>query len=479
MESIQKFINVLNSHKNRKENILKRLKTHVNDNTVYFQNVSRETLITFANLGSDQYLCFDTESCRDFEDNEKERVWCWSLSNTINDLVIYGYSIDDFMSLMERLYDYKEFSFAKKSKTKNINVRLWVHNLAWDFEFMKYWLDQNDYKYYSKILYSDNTVEDEELDENSWNVVENNGQVYNATINMKMPDLVFGKKHFKSFIKLKFYDSAKLIPDQLKTIGTDIISIDEMFNKLGEEFDYEKIRPYDYNLTDIEKCYIYNDVYILKEFINQYYIQNGLVGFTASGIAFNNMLNYMFPDSKKKYEEFTQKYPEIKDRKVTTLIDDSYNGGYTFCNPLNKCKVVEKEGHSIDRNSSYPSAMKYDKLPYGIPKYFKGKYKHDSDYDIAIQKIHFDGFKRKNGSHIGFIKIGSCCSFMQDIKKYGYKNNDYVGSNFDEDGELLTYNYNLVLTLDELELLLSVYDFYTYRRVGDTILKGSKNLVIK
>jgi len=473
---INKFYNCLSAEK---QNIIDRLKEHVNENLIHFRNVSRETIQLLANLDNNNYLCFDTESCRDFNNTDHERVWCWSLSNTINDIVIYGYLLEDFFNFIQELYVWKEFNFDKKAKTKNLNIKMWVHNLAWDFEFLKYWLKDNNYKYYSKIMYEDNSVEDEFLDCNAWNIVENNGQVYNSTIQMKMKDISFGKKHFKSFIKIKMYDSVKLIPEKLETIGTNIIKIDKMFYKLGSEFDYEKIRAYDYILEDIEKAYIYNDVYILKEFIKQYYIDNGLVGYTASGISFNNMLNFMFPNAPKKYEEFTEVYPEIKDKKIIQLIDDSYSGGYTYCNPKHKGKVIEKEGHSIDRNSSYPSAMKYNKLPYGMPRYFKGKYKFDDNYDIAMQKIHFDGFRRKKGSSIGFIKIGSCCDFLQDIKEYGFKKNDYTSTNFDNEGQLMTCNYNLVLTIDELELLKSVYDFYTYRTIGNTVLKGSKNLVKK
>jgi len=479
-EEKKELVNRLcNSLLTQKQIIIDRLKEHVNNNLIHFQNVSHETIQLLANLGKDEYLCFDTESCREYFNNEHERVWCWSLSNTINDIVIYGYSLDDFFNFMKELYKWKEFNFDKKAKSKNLNIKMWIHNLAWDSEFCKYWFDKNGYKYFSKIMYDDNSVEDEFLDCNAWNIVENNGQVYNATIQMKMNDIKIGKKTFKSFIKIKMYDSVKLIPDKLETIGTDIIKVDKMFYKLGSEFDYEKIRPYDYILEDIEKCYVYNDVYILKEFIRQYYINNNLNGYTASGIAFNNMLNFMFPNASKKYEEFTNVYPEIKDRKIIELIDDSYSGGFTYCNKKHKGKVIEKEGHSVDRNSSYPSAMMYNKLPYGIPKYFTGKYKFDENYDIALQKVHFDGFRRKEGSHIGFIKIGSCCDFLQDIKEYGYKKNDYTHTNFDENGQLMTCNYNLVLTIDELELLKSVYDFYTYRKIGDTTLKGSKNLVKK
>lgn len=459
--------------------LLIKLNNHVSQNLIHFQNVSCETLKFLANLNSSDWLCFDTESCRDFNNNEKERVWCWSLSNTVDDLVVYGNTLEDFMCFMKELYMYHTFNFDKKSKTKNINIKMWVHNLSWDFEFFKYYLDENNFKYYSKILYDDNSVEDEVLDCNSWNVVENNGQVYNSTINIKMNDLVLGKKKFKSFIKIKMYDSVKLVPDKLDTIGRKIIKIDEMFNKLTSEFDYDMIRPYDYKLTDIEKCYIYNDVYILKEFIRQYYIENNLDGFTASSIAFNNMLNFMFPEEKKKYDEFVKVYPEIKDVKIIELIDDSYSGGFTYCNPKHKGNVIEKLGHSIDINSSYPAAMKYKKLPYGVPKYFKGKYVYDEVYNIAFQKVHFDGFKRKNNSNLGFIKIGSCCDFLQDIKEFGFKGNDYASTNFDKEGNLITYNYNLVFTIEELKLLESVYDFYTFRRAGEEVLKGKRNLVKK
>lgn len=459
------------------KNIFEKLKNKVNENMKYWGDVEKEELKLLANLSKSDFLCFDTESCRDYKNNNNERVWCWSLSNTVNDMVIYGYTIDHFITFINNLYLFKQFTFTKTTKSKNFNLKLWVHNLGWDIEFFKYWLVDNEYTYVSKIMFDDDTIQDEKLDCNTWNITENNGQVYNSTITIKKNDIVFGKKHIKSYINLKFYDSVKLIPDKLDTIARKIIDIDEIYYKLGDDFDYDYIRPYNHILTLIEKCYIYNDVYILKEFIRQYYIKNGLVGYTASSIAFNNMLNFTYPNAKDKYEEFTLNYPEILDKKVIKLIDESYGGGLTECNPTHKGNMVIGEGHSIDINSSYPSQMKYKPLPFGMPKYYTGKYKKDKKYNIAIQKIHFDGFRRKNGSPIGFIKIGNCENFNKDIKKIGYKLNDYADTNFDENGNLLTYNYNLVLTIEELKLLESAYDFYVYRRIGDTILKGKKNLI--
>lgn len=459
--------------------ILDKLNKHVFENLIYFKDVKEDLKKQFANLGADEYLCFDTESCRDIimSNEDRERVWCWSLSNTINDTVVYGYTLLDFLEFIKSIYRFKDFSFTKKSKNKFINLKIWVHNLGWDFEFLKYCIDELEFKYLSKIMYDDGSIEEETYDGDSWSVVENNGQVYNSTVNLKMPDLCFGKNTYKVFIKMKFYDSHKLVPQKLDTIGKKIIKIDEMFYKLGDNFDYEYIRPYNYVLKDSEKAYIYNDVYILKEFIKQYYIFNNLNGYTASSIAFNNMLNFMFPDEPKKYEAFTELYPALRDRKIIEIVDKSYTGGYTNVNPIHKSKTITKLGHSIDRNSSYPSAMMFNKMPIGMPKYFKGKYKNNKKFDIAFQRVHFDGFKRKNNSPIGFIQIGKCENFMQDIKGLGYQKNSYVATNFDKNNDLITSNYNLVFTIDELRMLESCYDFYTFREVNGKILKGNKNLI--
>ncbi len=478
-----------------------KLNKFVKSHLIYFKDASKDLLKLLANLDGKNYLCFDTESCKDIKSNEeiqyyiksnkiveleelkklekkiKERIWCWSLSNTLNDDVVFGYSLDDFFEFLNMLYDYKQFDFRKKSKRKNLNIKCFVHNLAWDIEFFKYYLNEKGYQYYSKILYDDDSVEDEILDCDCYNIVENNGQVYNSTINIKKNDIHLGKKHFKSFISLKFYDSLKLIPNSLDEIGRKIIKLDEMFYKLKDEFDYEYIRPYNYKLNTKEKCYIFNDVYILKEFIRQYYIKNNLNGYTASSIAFNNMLNYIFPDEKDKYKAFEKIYPPIKDIEVKKIIDSSYSGGFTYGNSNLLGLIINKEGHSIDINSSYPYAMKNKPLPYDLPKYQKGKIKLDEEYNIGIQRIVFDGFKRKNGSNIGFIQIGKCCNFNIDIKKAGLKKNQYMDSNFDSDENLMTFNYECCYTNFELDLLMQAYDFYVYKRdENGNIIKGKRNL---
>lgn len=450
---------------------IERLKDYIKDKMFRANKLSDEYIKTLATL--DCYFCIDTESCKDIKNQNNERVYAWSISNTYNDHVIFGYSLDELLNFMIKFSEHKKYLIRHKEQSRVTTSSTWFcHNLAWDIEFFKYFLYEKGFNYYSKILSVDDEVIDEKLETSCFNITENNGQVYNATIKLRLVDIKKNNKQIQRYSDIKIYDSFKIVPQSLESIAKKVIKIDEMFYKLKESYDYTKIRDYDEELTDIEKCYIYNDVYILKEFLKQYYIANNLQGKTASSIAFNNLLNFKYPKAKKKYEEFENTYPKIKDKYVINIIDKSYSGGYTSCNSQHKGKLIIKNGLSIDINSSYPSNMQYKKMPYGEPKYYKGKIKLDNEYNIGLQTIKFDAFKRKNGSNIGFIKIGKCKNLIFDIKQYGYKKVDYVSTNI-INNELITYNYELTLTLDELKLFKKIYDFYTLDKSG---IKNVKHL---
>ena len=65
----------------------------------------------------------------------------------------------------------------------------------------------------------------------------------------------------------------------------------------------------------------------------------------------------------------------------------------------------------LDVNSLYPSVMYYEKLPFGEPKYFKGKYENDNVYDLYIQRIVLTHFKVKKNK-IPTIQIKNNSSFL-------------------------------------------------------------------
>lgn len=85
--------------------------------------------------------------------------------------------------------------------------------------------------------------------------------------------------------------------------------------------------------------------------------------------------------------------------------------------------------------------MYYEKLPFGEPKYFKGKYENDNVYDLYIQRIVLTHFKVKKNK-IPTIQIKN--------------NSSFLGTEY-----LRECNEEVVLTLTniDLKLFLEQYEY--------------------
>lgn len=88
----------------------------------------------------------------------------------------------------------------------------------------------------------------------------------------------------------------------------------------------------------------------------------------------------------------------------------------------------------------YPAKMKYEKMPYGEPIYFDGKYEKDNFYNLYIQTLSAI-FKLKKGK-IPTIQIKNNLAFLP---------NEYIETS---NGDLIT----LTLTNIDLELFLENYE---------------------
>jgi hypothetical protein len=116
-------------------------------------------------------------------------------------------------------------------------------------------------------------------------------------------------------------------------------------------------------------------------------------------------------------------------------------GGYVYLNPKYAEKVLTGVT-SFDKNSMYPDKMRNYDLPFGIPKYFKGKYKTDSAMPYYVQSISCI-FKLKAG-YVPTIQLKKC-GFFKFAQYATDSNNEIV---------------NLVLTNFDLDLFLKHYDVY-------------------
>lgn len=405
------------------------------------------------------YYTFDTETCctseqiyNDYyikkikceEKGDHAKVYAWGLSNTNNDYVIYGENLEQFLYALElifknRLDEEGKISnrrFKELKKLKKIEIA--VHNLKFDIEFLKYTLIRNGYRYASSIV-EDNKVKGRTVEDKCYNIIENEGIVYGSNIFLNKHSYYCvskkeGKKDLSIIPQIEFFDTYKIMAQPLESIGKKVIKIDDMFNKKSDTYDYEKVREEGHQLTQLEKEYLYCDVYILKEFIKQFYMTIGTTSKTASGISFDQFLKITW--EKNSRFMFEKVFPSIYDDSVVAHnVKKSYKGGWTFTDRHYLGKHLKDiNGTSIDINSSYPSQMYFKPMPYGIPKLYKG-FRACSSNKLSLLTIEFNGFYNKDANdYFGFLQANET-----NLREYGYSATDYVHTNI-IDGEPQGYS---------------------------------------
>lgn len=333
----------------------------------------------------------------DFEINVDEndcRVWAYALCEigNINNF-IYGNNIADFI----------EWCANKKE-----NYIIYFHNLKFDGEYIFSYLLQNDY-----ICIKDKK---ERAKKTFTTLISDTGQFYSIEIYFEVGN--------KKVNKVTIYDSLKILNFSVDKIAKDF---NLPIRKLN--IDYKARREVGHILTEEEIDYIRNDVEIMAR---------------ALEIMFNEKLTKMTigSDALANYKEINKnfkRYFPILPYEIDKDIRRSYKGGFTY---LNDC-YKEKEtgaGIVIDVNSLYPSVMMYEKLPFGEPIFFNGKYENDKLYSLYVQTISciFDIKKNK----IPIIQIKNNLSFLP---------NEYINSS---NGDIVT----LTLTNIDLDLFFEHYN---------------------
>lgn len=335
----------------------------------------------------------------DFEtttDEQDCRVWAYAICEigNINNF-IYGNNIEDFI----------EFCMKKE------NYVLYFHNLKFDAEYIIYYLLKNGYT----------CIKDKKdrKDKTFVVLISEMGQFYSLEIYFK----VGNKKHIN---KVTIYDSLKILNFSVDKIAKDF---NLPIRKL--ELDYHEKREIGHILTEHEINYIRNDVEIMAralEIMFQEKLNKMTIG--SDALAFYKELNPNF-----------ENYFPILPYEIDAECRKAYKGGFTYLNPIFKGKETGA-GIVFDKNSMYPAKMKNEKLPFGVPIFFEGKYKQDKLYNLYIQTFSCS-FKLKNNK-IPSIQIKNNLSFVP---------NEYIEST---NGDIVT----LTLTSVDLELFFENYEIY-------------------
>ena len=458
-----------------------------------------------AQFNNIECLIFDTESCQDKEgDDTGARVYGWGLGATRNHNMIYGQDLNQFWDTCVSLFkDYldnnKHLIKIKKTskgypKYKYIKFPCAVHNLGWDIEFLKYSLVANGFNYSKGVLKtvygkgsSYETVADIE-EPNTFHIVQNNNIVYGCNVYFDTFEEVENKDGSITKIGLcmDFFDSYKIITCAESQFSNYVTGVDPMFYKMGADYDYETWREPGHIQTMFELRYQFNDIYLLREVIEQFYI-DGLCGGempqtgkrTASSIAFDSLKKITF--GEEKTEELYTQYFEL-DQKTKfeflrkRLETESYTGGYTHANHKYVNELIEGVGCSLDINSSYPSQMAYKVFPYGKPtrKEYNKKPKAKAK-EVFIIEVGFDFVKpKKKEFDLDIFKIGAINKNALIPITGAVSGQEYFSTNI-KDGKVipvykhlenttLKTNYNVVLTSVEYEFWVKHFDFGVFRK---------------
>lgn len=254
---------------------------------------------------------FETTSYNYYLQNGYTKVWLYAICDSNAEMYDIGYSIEQFISTIKKMY----------GKT------IYFHNLKFDGEFIISWLLDNGYEYYDDLT---------KVNRGFSILVGEMGEFYCIDIKFTKNKLV----HFR--------DSLKILPFKVSKIAKDFkLPIQK------EEIDYDN-----YDITPEKISYITNDVRIVAMALSQLKAE-GMTKMTTASCAYNQ---YVGMRSK---EYMNRTFPEL-DSAFLTEWRAAYRGGRSQVNPYYKGKIV-KNVKRYDINSMYPSIMFKEKLPYGNP----------------------------------------------------------------------------------------------------------------
>lgn len=375
---------------------------------------------------------FETTS---YEGQSFTEVWSAACSELYTDDVYIFHSIDEqfdyFLSLKE-------------------NLIVYYHNLKFDGAF---WLDFLEYK--------TNFVQGFSSDYKKLKLSEQSNKAYTYTISTLGQWYSITIKNGKNIIEIR--DSYKLLPFSLEKIGK---SFGTKHKKL--EMEYKGYRYAGCEISEDEKEYIKNDIYVLKEALEIMY-DEGHTKLTIGACCLSEYFNSISKIDKLSWygERNLTDYPlpqSFGTDNADAYIRKAYKGGWCYLVKGKENKVY-KNGITADVNSLYPSMMHSEsgnRYPVGDPEFWRGnmipKEAENKYYFIRIKTR----FKLKKG-YLPFIQLkgnylykSTECLETSDI--YNPKDGRYYSEYYNLSGELLQARPEITLTCTDYKLFLEHYN---------------------
>ena len=347
----------------------------------------------------------------DFEtstENDKTWVWAFGYSRIFTNKIHYGSSIKEFLELILR----------GRSK------KIYFHNLKFDGKFIIYYLLANGYTMVEEC---------KKLNEFS-GIVDNTGTFYSIKIPFQ------NSKGGINYVTIN--DSLKLFPTSIAKAA-----VDYGLEYMKGELDYDKIRYEGHIMTKEEEDYLQGDIVILRSLI-EIAVKSNFKKLTIAGVAFNTYKQQL----ESKDVEFTTLFPTLSDIEYG-FIKKAYRGGVSMVNSKYRNKVTTT--NSYDVNSMYPFILRYFQMPYGKPRYFKGKYVENDIYPLYIQHIRSE-FYIKDGK-APCIQIHGNMNFLH---------NEWIKN--------CPLTVDLYLTNADLKMFTNSYNIISIEYIDGYMFKGAQ-----
>lgn len=344
---------------------------------------------------------FDIEvsSFRNEAGEKHSLMYIWMFG--IEDKVFTGRTWEEFFLLINRLVDFFDLS-------ENRILPVYVHNLAYEFQFIK---------------------------------------------NMFVWTNIFAREK-RSPIKatisegIEFRCSYMLSGSSLEQVGKNLVKY--KVEKMVGDLDYDKIRTPYTELTDKEMGYCVNDCLVVNAYIKEQIEQYGSITkipMTNTGRVREYCRNVMFSKKNRKKNVAIIRSLTIDGKSEYDMLKRAFQGGFTHAN-YNYVGYTIDDVQSFDFTSSYPAVM--------IAEYFpmsKGEL-----YNIKDEKDLRN--KAKSNCLIFNVKFKNIRSKV-NYEHYISKSKCFNIENVKEDNGRIISADNLVTTITEVdyEIINTMYDF--------------------
>lgn len=300
---------------------------------------------------------FDIETSSFMQGGQKVAImYEWTFG--INGLVVIGRRWDDFFPMLEKIVDYLGLS-------TDTRLVVYVHNLAYEFQFIRKWLE------WEKVF-----------------SISNRKPIYAVTTS---------GVEFRCSYLLSGYSLAK-IGENLRTYH---------IKKMVGDLDYEKIRHSETPMTDVEIGYCVNDVKVVMAYIAEKITTDGDISripMTKTGYVRNFCRKKCYYEEKRTRKKKSYKYLRYMEIMKGLHLDveeykqlkRAFQGGFTHANPFYSGKVLENVS-SDDFTSSYPAVMVAEQFPMSSSERVqiesKADFEHNLKYYCCLFDVEFIGLR--------------------------------------------------------------------------------------